>query len=108
MFPRIFYTILFLALHYLFWIDQLYSQEQSIHLEKSIYFNIRLGQGGFYDDRSHLGKLGGGQVAIDIKVKRLPFAISYTMEYYTNSADPIHTYKIAGWGALNCLTTKGK
>lgn len=28
-------------------------------------FTIRLGQGGFSDDRSPIGKLGGGQIALD-------------------------------------------
>ncbi len=32
-------------------------------------FTIRFGQGGFSDNRSPVGQLGGGQLAFDIKNK---------------------------------------
>ena len=67
---------------------------------------FRLGQGGFYDDRSELGKLGGGQVTLDIKPVKYPVAISITSEYYTNSANPTHSYEIAGLLAINLLYMK--
>ena len=71
--------------------------------EKKIYLTIRYGQGGFKDDRSPIGKLGGGQLALDIKPGIFPIAISITTEYYTNSADPTHSYEIAGLVAVNFL-----
>ena len=71
--------------------------------EKKVYFTIRLGQGGFRDDRSEIGKLGGGQVTLDIKPKKYPVAISFSSEYYTNSPDPTHSYEIAGLTAINLL-----
>ena len=71
--------------------------------EKKIYFTIRLGQGGFTDARSPIGKLGGGQLALDIKPGKFPIAISISNEYYTNSADPTHSYEIAGLIAVNFL-----
>lgn len=71
--------------------------------EKRIYFTIRLGQGGFTDDRSPIGKLGGGQLALDIKPSKFPITISVSSEYYTNSADPTHSYEIAGLIAVNFL-----
>jgi len=71
--------------------------------EKKIYFTIRLGQGGFTDDRSPEGKLGGGQLALDIKPGKFPIAISVSKEYYTNSADPTHSYEIASLIAVNFL-----
>lgn len=74
--------------------------------EKNLYFTIRLGQGGFKDDRSSIGKLGGGQLAIDIKPRKFPIAISISNEYYTNSADPTHSYEIAGLIAFNFLYMK--
>jgi len=77
--------------------DSLSSTEEKIH------FTIRLGQGGFTDDRSEIGKLGGGQLALDIKLDKYPIAISFSNEYYTNSADPTHTYEIASLIALNFL-----
>jgi hypothetical protein len=69
--------------------------------EKKIYFTIRLGQGGFAEDRSPIRKSGGGQLALDIKPGKFPIAISISNEYYTNSADPTHSYEIAGLIAIN-------
>ena len=71
--------------------------------EKKINFTIRLGQGGFTDDRSPLGKLGGGQLALDIKPIKFPIALSVSNEYYTNSADPTDSYEIASLTAVNLL-----
>ena len=70
---------------------------------KKIHFTIRLGQGGFSDDRSEIGKLGGGQVTLDIKPVKYPIAISISSEYYTNSAYPTHSYEIRGLIAINTL-----
>ena len=67
---------------------------------------FRFGQGGFSDDRSPLGKLGGGQVTLDIKPVKYPVAISLTSEYYTNSNNPTHSYEIAGLLAINLLYMK--
>jgi len=72
--------------------------------EKKIFFTLRLGQGGFKDDRFPIGKLGGGQLVLDIKPRAFPIAISISNEYYTNSADPIHCYEIAGLIAVNFLS----
>ena len=71
--------------------------------EKNIYFTIRYGQGGFTDDRSPIGKLGGGQLALDIKLSKFPIAISVFNEYYTNSGDPTHSYEIASLIGVNFL-----
>lgn len=71
--------------------------------QKSVNFTIRLGQGGFQDDRSPLGKLGGGQLALDVKLAKFPVAFSLTGEYYTNSADPTHPYEISDVTAVNLL-----
>lgn len=66
-------------------------------------FVIRLGEGGFRDRRSPINKLGGGQNAIDIKPKDSPLAISFSSEYYTNSADAKYNYEIAGMQSVNIL-----
>jgi hypothetical protein len=76
--------------------SQLLSQEK-------LDFTIRLGQGGFSDDRSPIGQLGGGQLAVDIKLKNIPIAISISSEYYTNSADPTYSYEIDDLTAVNIL-----
>jgi hypothetical protein len=83
----------------LFLSSQLFSQEK-------VDFTIRLGQGGFTDDRSPIGKLGGGQLALDIKPINIPIAISFSNEYYTNSADPTYSYEIATLTAVNILYMK--
>ncbi len=79
------------------------STDSSSSKKKKVYFTIRLGQGGLRDDRSPLGKLGGGQLTLDIKPAKYPVALSISNEYYTNSADPTHTYEIAGLIAVNLL-----
>lgn len=71
--------------------------------EKKIDITIRFGQGGFTDDRSPIGKLGGGQLTLDIKPRKFPIAISISNEYYTNCADPIYSYEIASLTAVNLL-----
>jgi hypothetical protein len=90
-------------------IDQSKKEPESTGDQKTVsdagaeyfYFRIRLGQGGYRDDRSPVGKLGGGQIALDILPCILPVAISLTSEYYTNSPDPTHSYEIASLVAIN-------
>ncbi|UCE06932.1 MAG: hypothetical protein JSW07_02515 [bacterium] len=79
------------------------SIDSSSSKNKKVYFTIRLGQGGFRDDRSPIGKLGGGQLTLDIKPSKYPIALSISNEYYTNSADPTHSYEIASLIAVNLL-----
>ena len=55
---------------------------------------LRIGQGGFRDDRSPDGKIGGGQVCLDVAFSDLPVAISIVEEYYTRSPDPTESYEI--------------
>jgi hypothetical protein len=62
-----------------------------------------LSQGGFSDDRSPSGVLGGGQLALDIKPVKSPFALSISGEYYTNGPDPTHKYEISGAFFVNAL-----
>jgi hypothetical protein len=100
------YVIFFLSTISLFVCTQ--SHAQSINTpnqeaEKSISVTLRVGQGGFSDDRSDINKLGGGQMAIDIKHADFPIALSYSGEYYTNSANPKHSYEIAELYAINAL-----
>lgn len=70
---------------------------------KLFFFTIRLGQGGFNDNRSPINKLGGGQLALDIKYNQYPIAISISTEYYTNSSHPTHTYEISDIKSINIL-----
>jgi hypothetical protein len=79
--------------------SQLFSQEK-------LDFTIRLGQGGFSDNRSPIGQLGGGQLAFDFKPKNIPLALSISGEYYTNSAGPTHSYEIQDATIINILYMK--
>ena len=111
----LFLILLFISIgHFSF--KQLYAQEEEVEnssiservgkeidKEKKIYFTIRLGQGGFRDDRSEIGILGGGQLTLDIKPRKYPVAFSISNEYYTNSADPTHSYEITNLTVVNML-----
>jgi len=68
-------------------------------------FVIRMGQGGFYDNRSPVGKLGGGQLALDINPVDTKLALSFSSEYYTNSPAPSHAYEIKEMLLFNMLYT---
>ena len=106
---------LFLSIFY-FSSNQLYAKERQTQKpqnqqavsadstrEKKVYFTIRFGQGGFRDDRSPIGKLGGDQLTLDIKPVKFPVAVSISGEFYTNSPDPTHSYEIAGLTSINLL-----
>ena len=71
--------------------------------EKFMLISIRYGQGGFNDSRSPLNKLGGGQLALDFIHLKTNLALSISGEYYTNSADPTHSYEISGLTCVNLL-----
>lgn len=71
-----------------------------------IEFTVRMGQGGFRDDRSPIGKLGGGQFTLDIYPRGWPLGVSLFTEYYTNSNEPTSSYEIADLIALNLLYTR--
>lgn len=77
----------------------LHSTDTQTHYE----LVIRLGQGGFNDNRSDIGKLGGGQISIDMRPRNSSFALSISSEYYTNSPDPTHSYEIPFLIATNIL-----
>lgn len=68
-----------------------------------VNFTLRMGQGGFRDKRSPENVLGGGQLTLDIKPVKFPVGISISREYYTNSADPTHSYEIESLYAFNII-----
>ena len=59
-------------------------------------FALRLGQGGFADERASDGKLGGGQLCFDITFSDLPLSVSIGHEYYTKGPEPTEPYEISG------------
>lgn len=69
-------------------------------------FTLRLGQGGLLEERAPGGKLGGGQLAVDIELGKLPLAISVSNEYHTKDPDVDSTYEIGGLYALNLFYTR--
>ncbi len=70
---------------------------------QAVDITLRLGQGGFYDNRSPIGKLGGGQLGLDIKLAKHPIAISILDEYYTNDPVPDSSYEIGSLVVANVL-----
>ncbi|MCK5133778.1 MAG: hypothetical protein KAR40_16715 [Candidatus Sabulitectum sp.] len=72
----------------------------------SVDITLRMGQGGFQEDRSPLGRLGGGQATVDVYPRAWPVGVSIFTEYYTNSNDPTHSYEISNLVALNLLYTR--
>ena len=64
---------------------------------------LRLGQGGLRHDSAPDGVLGGGQLALDIKLGKHPIAISISQEYHKK--DPIAdcSYEIDSLVATNVL-----
>ncbi len=73
--------------------------------KKTLDFVFRLGQGGFKESRSPEGALGGGQLALDLKLSDFPVALSFSSESYTNGPDPTHSYEISSMYSLNLLYT---
>ncbi len=73
---------------------------------KKVEFTLRTGQGGFNDHRSDIDKLGGGQIALDVKLTKYPVALSLSGEYYTNSPAPTNTYEISDMTVINLLYMK--
>ncbi|MCP4646307.1 MAG: hypothetical protein GY852_01045, partial [bacterium] len=67
---------------------------------------VRTGQGGFSDNRSPLGKLGGGQIALDIIASDYPLALSFSTDYYTNSASPSAVYEISDMVTASLFYTR--
>ncbi len=68
---------------------------------------LRMGQGGFNDGRSPVGKLGGGQIALDAVFDNYPIALSLSGEYYTNSPEPTSYYEISDMTTLSVLYNHG-
>jgi len=71
--------------------------------ENKTHYTIRLGQGGFSDSRSPENSLGGGQLAFDIRPGGRSVIFSLSAEYYTNSANPTHSYEISDMLVFNVL-----
>ncbi len=69
----------------------------------AVGITLRLGQGGLIDKRAPDGKLGGGQLALDIKLDKVPIAFSISSEYHTKGPDPTAPYEIGGLVAVNAL-----
>jgi len=84
-------------------IDSINDPDSTLKSDNRFDFILRGGQGGFKDDRSPINKLGGGQLAVDFKNAKIPFGISISNEYYTNSPDPTNSYEISSLTSVNLL-----
>ena len=74
----------------------------SVH---AVDITLRLGQGGLYDKRASENALGGGQVALDVKLGKLPIVLSIAGEYYKKGPDAIYSYEIQGMTVVYVLYT---
>lgn len=74
--------------------------------DKSFLFTLKYGHGGFNDQRSPIGKLGGGLLAVTAQHEAFPIAFSFSGEYYTNSAEPVDPYEISDMIVLSCYYSK--
>jgi hypothetical protein len=54
----------------------------------------RIGQGGLRDGRAPNGTLGGGQLALDLKLTHCPVFVSFASEYYKKSPEAEQSYEI--------------
>ena len=63
----------------------------SVH---AVEITFRTSQGGLYDKRASENALGGGQVALDVKLGNLPIVVSIATEYYKKGPIAIHPYEM--------------
>ena len=68
----------------------------------------RWGEGGFRDNRADNGKLGGGQLALDVAPCESPFAFTISIESYTEGpvVDAQNDYEISSMYLLNMLYSR--
>lgn len=70
---------------------------------QAVEITLRLGQGGLREDRAPDGVLGGGQLAVDVKLGERPIAISISQEYHKKDPCPDSSYEIGSLVAVNVL-----
>ncbi len=70
---------------------------------QAVEVTLRLGQGGLREDRAPDGVLGGGQLAVDVKLGERPIAISISQEYHKKDPVPDSSYEIGSLVAVNVL-----
>jgi len=78
-------------------------KENHPQLKKPHKFTIKYGLGGFSDDRSPEGALGGNQFALDVGLNDSPLSVLLTAEYYTNGTEPTHNYEIRKLYSVNLI-----
>ncbi|KPL12565.1 hypothetical protein AMJ74_06625 [candidate division WOR_3 bacterium SM1_77] len=71
----------------------------------AVGLGVRLGQGGLWDDRASNGVLGGGQLALDVRLNTVPIAFQVASEYWNTGSldDP---YEIESYEAVKVLVTQ--
>lgn len=70
---------------------------------QAVEVTLRLGQGGLWEDRAPDGKLGGDQLAVDVKLGERPIAISVSQEFYTKDPVADSSYEIGSLVTVNVL-----
>ena len=66
---------------------------------------FRTSQGGLYDERASENSLGGGQLALDVKLNDFPIVLSIAGEYYKKRPDAIYSYEIQSMTVVYVLYT---
>ncbi|NQV18510.1 MAG: hypothetical protein HQ534_08205 [Armatimonadetes bacterium] len=69
----------------------------------AVDITIRTSQGGLYDKRASENALGGGQLALDVKLNKLPIVLSLAGEYYKKGPEAIEPYEIQGMTVIYVL-----
>jgi len=70
---------------------------------QGVEVTLRLGQGGLREDRAPDSVLGGGQLAVDVKLGEHPIAISVSQEYHKKDPIADSSYEIGSLVAINVL-----
>lgn len=71
----------------------------------AVDITIRTSQGGLYDKRASENALGGGQLALDVKLNDLPIVLSLAGEYYKKCPKAIEPYEIQSMTVIYVLYT---
>lgn len=68
----------------------------------AVGLTVRLGGGLLYDDRPADGTLGGGQLALEIRLNKIPVAFQGAGEYWSKGSLE-HPYEIESYEAIKVL-----
>ncbi len=71
----------------------------------AVGLGVRFGMGGLWEDQAPHGVLGGGQLALEIRLQPIPIAFQLGSEYW-NTGSLENPYEIESYEAVRVLLTK--